>query len=110
MNGRFIAVLPILLSLLACSEPDQPALDVHADKSSPSAPNILLIISDDIGMDVTTGMSPGMVDNLIQQYGPNGLNHPAYQSIAGSPASTPVLVSKSLGPVGYLSQSLGPLA
>lgn len=93
MNGRFIAVLPILLSLLACSEPDQPALDVHADKSSPSAPNILLIISDDIGMDVTTGMSPGMVDKLIQQYGPNGLNHPAYQSIAGSPASTPVLDS-----------------
>jgi len=34
-----------------------------------------------------------MVDNLMQQYGPNGLNHPAYQSMAGSPASTPVLGS-----------------
>ena len=36
---------------------------------------------------------PGMVDNLMQQYGPNGLKHPAYQSMAGSPASTPVLDS-----------------
>lgn len=91
MNGRLVKLLPILVLLTACSEPEQLALDVHADKASPAAPNILLIISDDIGMDVTTGMAPSMVDDLMEQYGPNGLNHPAYQSIAGSPASTPVL-------------------
>lgn len=57
----------------------------------PGRPNILLIISDDVGLDVSTSMYPGMVDELVQQYGPDGLDHPAYQSIAGNPASTPVL-------------------
>jgi len=54
-------------------------------------PNILLIISDDIGLDVTTNMYPGMIDSLVQQYGPSGLNHPNYKQIAGRPASTPTL-------------------
>ena len=57
----------------------------------PGRPNILFIISDDVGLDVSTGMYPGMVEELVQQYGPEGHNHPAYQSIAGAPASTPVL-------------------
>ena len=83
MNGRFIAVLPILLSLLACSEPDQVALDVHAEKSSPSAPNILLIISDDIGMDVTTGMSMPISSEIISSIlGAEGLNFSACTSSA----------------------------
>src|SRR5690606_4605366 len=54
-------------------------------------PNILLIISDDIGMDVTTGMYPGLIDSLVEQYGPAGLDHPKFEEIDGRPASTPTL-------------------
>ena len=67
-----------------------------ATQGAPAAPgnrppNILLIISDDVGMDVTTGMYPGMIDDLVKRYGPAGLNHANYRSIEGSPASTPNL-------------------
>jgi arylsulfatase A-like enzyme len=61
----------------------------NTGKSRP--PNILLIIADDVGMDVTTDMYPGLIDGLVKQYGPSGLNHPEYQKIDGKPASTPVL-------------------
>ncbi len=54
-------------------------------------PNILLIIADDVGMDVTTDMYPGLIDDLVKQYGPSGHNHPDYRKIDGRPASTPVL-------------------
>jgi len=54
-------------------------------------PNILLIIMDDVGMDVTTDMYPGLIDDLTKKYGPGGLNHPGYRAINGSPASTPNL-------------------
>jgi len=54
-------------------------------------PNILLIIGDDIGMDVTTDMYPGLIDSLVKQYGPSGHNHPDYKEIRGRPASTPNL-------------------
>ena len=54
-------------------------------------PNILLIISDDIGMDASTDMYPGMIDDLLEQYGPDGHNHPEYQKIDGYPASLPRL-------------------
>ena len=56
-------------------------------------PNILLIIGDDIGIDVTTDMYPGLIDSLVKQYGPSGHNHPKYQEINGRPASTPTLNS-----------------
>jgi len=35
-------------------------------------PNILLIISDDIGLDATTEMYPGFIEDLVKQYGPSG--------------------------------------
>jgi arylsulfatase A-like enzyme len=54
-------------------------------------PNILLVIADDVGMDVTTDIYPGLIDRLVKQYGPSGRNHPDYLKIAGKPASTPVL-------------------
>jgi len=53
--------------------------------------NILLVISDDVGLDVTTGMVPGLVDDLVERYGPQGLQHPRYGEIRGRPASTPNL-------------------
>jgi arylsulfatase A-like enzyme len=56
-----------------------------------SHPNILLVISDDIGLDVTSSMSPGLIRGLSETYGPKGLDHPSYRAIAGRPASTPVL-------------------
>jgi len=65
------------------------------DPDKSRRPNILLIISDDIGIDVTTGMYPGLIDSLIKQYGPSGHNHPNYRMIAGRPASTPTLDSLS---------------
>jgi arylsulfatase A-like enzyme len=54
-------------------------------------PNILIIISDDIGLDVSTSMYPGLVDELARQYGPAGLDNPGWQSIHGRPASLPNL-------------------
>lgn len=60
-------------------------------------PNILLIIGDDIGIDATTQMYPGLIDSLVRQYGPSGHNHPNYQMINGRPASTPVLNSLAKG-------------
>jgi arylsulfatase A-like enzyme len=54
-------------------------------------PNILLIIGDDFGVDVTSDMYPGLIDGLVEQYGPKGLDHPHYRDIKGRPASTPVL-------------------
>ena len=46
---------------------------------------------DDIGLDVTTSMYPGLIDKLSQQYGPAGHKNPGYQSIKGRPASLPHL-------------------
>jgi arylsulfatase A-like enzyme len=60
-------------------------------KEKPEHPNILLIIGDDIGIDVTTDMYPGLIESLVKQYGPSGHNHPKYKEIDGRPASTPVL-------------------
>ena len=54
-------------------------------------PNILIVISDDVGMDTTSDMYPGLIDGLVKKYGPSGLNHPDYHKIDGKPASTPVL-------------------
>lgn len=51
----------------------------------------MLIIGDDIGVDATTDMYPGMIEDLIKQYGPTGRNHPRYMEIKGKPASTPNL-------------------
>lgn len=56
-----------------------------------SRPNILLIISDDVGLDVSTGMYPGLVDEVARRYGPTGLKHPHQSRIKGHPASTPNL-------------------
>ena len=81
------AALLIGASLLpAASQPQTPG------GKSPR-PNILLIIGDDIGIDVTTDMYPGIIDSLVKQYGPSGHNNPKYQMIKGRPASTPNLNS-----------------
>lgn len=53
--------------------------------------NILLIIMDDVGVDTTSDMYPGLIDRLAGRYGPNGRNHPQHERIVGRPASTPVL-------------------
>ncbi len=59
--------------------------------AAPRPPNILFIISDDIGVDASSTMYPGMIENLVRQYGPEGLKHPDYQSIKGRPAAMPNL-------------------
>lgn len=63
----------------------------------PQSPNILLIIGDDIGIDVTTDMYPGLIDDLTKQYGPSGHDHPRYKEIDGRPASTPALDALAKG-------------
>ena len=35
-------------------------------------PNILLIINDDIGLDVNTNTYPGLIEDLVEKYGPAG--------------------------------------
>ncbi len=59
--------------------------------SDEGRPNILLIVSDDIGTDVSSSMYPGMVDELAAVYGPSGHDHPDHGLIRGRPASTPTL-------------------
>ena len=76
----------ILLGLLSCTRNDG-----GDDTATFSPPNILLIISDDVGMDVSTDMYPGLIDDLVKKYGPSGHNHPDFQKIRGRQASTPVM-------------------
>jgi arylsulfatase A-like enzyme len=88
--GRFVvlaAVMAGITSLFAANDPGKAA------NNKTKRPNILLIIGDDIGMDATSDMYPGLIDNLVKQYGPSGLNHPNYKMIQGRPASTPTLNS-----------------
>ncbi len=66
-------------------------LPANAQQRPTGRPNILLIIGDDIGLDVTTDMYPGLIDGLLEQYGPKGRNHPDYTAIKGRPASIPNL-------------------
>ncbi|MEO8308461.1 MAG: sulfatase-like hydrolase/transferase [Pseudomonadota bacterium] len=74
------------LALLMCGMPA-----ICAGAATAAHPNILLIIGDDFGIDVTSDMYPGLIDDLTAKYGPAGLNHPDYRAIHGKPASTPVL-------------------
>jgi arylsulfatase A-like enzyme len=62
-----------------------------AQQAPARRPNILLVIMDDVGLDVTTDMYPGLIDGLEKQYGPSGLRHPKAGAIHGRPASTPNL-------------------
>lgn len=64
---------------------------VAAQQTPSRRPNILFIISDDIGLDTMTNVYPGLVDDLSKKYGPSGLKHPNAATIQGRPASTPNL-------------------
>ena len=86
-----IAILAVLMFGGACTVKEK------EEGVSSKRPNILLIIGDDIGIDVTTNMYPGLIDSLTRQYGPSGHNHPKYKEIDGHPASTPVLDTLAKG-------------
>ncbi len=98
-------VIAALLTGGACTNGEKEQAASHKEKEvaqkeqevAQKRPNILLIIGDDIGLDVTTDIYPGLIDNLVKQYGPSGHNHPRYKEIAGRPASTPVLDSLAKG-------------
>src|SRR3569833_1178441 len=62
-----------------------------AAKDEGRRPNILLILADDVGQDLVTGMYPGVIDRLTRQYGPLGHDNPDYRKIDGTPASPPPL-------------------
>jgi len=64
-------------------------------------PNILLIISDDVGIDVTSNMYPGLIESLVERYGPSGHDHPDYEQIDGRPASTPTLDSLARSGISF---------
>lgn len=40
----------------------------RSESDTARRPNILLIIADDVGMDVTTDMYPGLIDDLVAKY------------------------------------------
>jgi len=65
--------------------------DTNAQEKPKKRPNILLVIMDDVGLDVTTDMYPGLIDGIQRQYGASGKNHPKAGAIHGRPASTPNL-------------------
>jgi len=82
----FPALIAVLFAVLACT-----AKEGDDDPGASRPPNILLIISDDVGMDVTTDMYPGLIDDLTKKYGPSGHNHPDFGKIKGRQASSPVM-------------------
>jgi arylsulfatase A-like enzyme len=82
-----IALFTVFLVLSLCTV----TLAMGSKSDAGKRPNILLIISDDFGVDVTSGMYPGLIDDLVKKYGPSGHNHPDYKTISGLPASTPKL-------------------
>jgi arylsulfatase A-like enzyme len=88
--GRIITAVSILTFFTGMSSPFAQTQD-RGPTASVNRPNILLIISDDVGVDATADMYPHLIEDLTERYGPKGLNHPNYRSIAGRPASTPVL-------------------
>jgi arylsulfatase A-like enzyme len=71
------------------SDPAEVTIFVRPDGAA--VPNILFVIMDDVGMDTSSQMHPGLIEGLTAQYGPQGHNHPFYGRIAGRPASTPTL-------------------
>jgi arylsulfatase A-like enzyme len=87
---RIITAVSILTFFAGMSSPFAQAQN-RGPTASVNRPNILLIISDDVGVDATANMYPRLIEDLTERYGPEGLNHPNYRSIAGRPASTPVL-------------------
>lgn len=105
MTMRGIPVLAALI-LTTCVSAAKEAQRPDGDASK--RPNILLIIGDDIGIDVTTGMYPGLVDSLVRQYGPSGRNHPEYRQIDGRPASTPRLNSLAKGGMRFTQAWVNP--
>jgi arylsulfatase A-like enzyme len=76
---------------LGCALAAAVSSSAAAAKDEAQRPNILLIIADDVGQDLVTGMYPGVIDRLTRQYGPRGHNNPDYEKIDGTPASTPNL-------------------
>ncbi len=88
VTSKILRLLALLLTITVGSTAVSTA---YAQQKPTRRPNILLIIGDDIGLDVTTDMYPGLIDGLLKQYGPSGRNHPDYQVIKGRPASTPNL-------------------
>jgi len=101
--ARGLAVLALVLAG-ACAAPTAET----AREGAAARPNILLVISDDIGVDVTSDISPGMIDGLLEQYGPHGLNHPQYQEIKGRPASTPNLTALAAGGMRFMQTWVQP--
>jgi len=89
MHPRALTVATLFLLQSLSQALAQPPVARGADAGA--RPNILFVISDDVGIDVTSGMYPGLIDGLVEHYGPAGRNHPEYRSIRGVPAVTPVL-------------------
>jgi len=90
ISGTSLKVIATAVALL-CAASSQAAAPASSAPAARHPPNILLIIADDVGIDMNTGMYPGLIDGLSRQYGPAGLGHPGYQAIRGRPASTPNL-------------------
>src|SRR5690606_3345809 len=70
-NSQALRRLVLLgAALLAASAPALAASPAAVAGSNAQRPNILLVISDDIGLDANTDMYPGLIDALVKQYGP----------------------------------------
>jgi len=76
-----------LADLIASPGPDPAGFAGYFGQSytvTARRPNILLVIADDVGMDMTTNMYPGLIDQLEGIYGVGS-------GVRGTPASTPIL-------------------
>jgi arylsulfatase A-like enzyme len=90
LHVRTRRTVALVLTLL-CGLAAQAAAPADGGRNSARRPNIVLIIADDVGLDMSTTMYPGLIEQLAKQYGPAGLKHPGYQMIQGRPPVTPNL-------------------
>jgi len=86
MIATALTILAVFIGICSCSTQES-----SGDNGTSPPPNILLVITDDVGMDATTDMYPGLIDELVNRYGPSGHNHPDFLKIKGKQASTPVM-------------------
>lgn len=91
MRSALRALLLPLVVAVPMSLPVHAAQPAGPAATAAQRPNILLVISDDVGLDATSDMVPGLIAQLQRQYGPDGHRHPQHALIQGRPAATPSL-------------------
>ena len=66
MQRKLTITVVLVLTTVFIGGCSPTATEGSSDTDTARPPNILLIISDDFGMDVTSNMYPGLIDDLVE--------------------------------------------